>query len=518
MSQLRFSNVLTLSCLSACLLPIYAYANDVAVIEPKLVGEIEHTIPVLDSQKALDELAQKQAIDKSAKDAQAVVAEGSVSSNPNVITPDSTVEEIYALLEQNPEAFERLLQHSLHDNDVEVIRTLLPAYERYPNRDESVVDWGNAMIALADGDTKKAVQLYRKLNAMLPDVRLIRVQMAAALYQNRQVKASKNELEKLLREDLPEAQRATLTRYLERIKRNDKWNFNVSASFIKDDNLEDAPAVGTTLGNQYGSLSYTTPHEKGTGVNYSLGADKKWSYDNNFFTSFSADVSGNYYWDNKKFNDVYTSASVGVGYQTADSEIELAPTFGKSWYGGGTRAEDDESLKSYTTSHGVRLSAHTWATPNLMLRHSTQFTDLKYEEPYQSNDGEIYSMMNGVFYAPNARRSYGVYWNLSKKDGVRESDSYERSGINVSWNNAWKYGISTSARMGIASKKYDAPNFANITRHNHEYTAGLSIWKRDWSILGLTPRLNINTKKVTSNYAFDETSETNANILFTKTF
>lgn len=521
---------LSLSALSTALLLVgfasQSHAEDKApapLVEPKIMSDIE--TPAFNGQKTLEDLAQQQATKANtaaaAQAAESAAADELIKSNSNAtnITAESTPEEVYALLEQNPQAFEELLLRSISAQDATALKTLIPAYERYPDRDQSVVDWANALIALQAGDTKKAVQIYRSINAALPNIRLLRLQMASALYQNRQHRAAKSELEKLLREDMPDSERQMLNNYLAVMKRADKWSFNLSGSFVKDNNLEDAPPVGTKIGNEMSNLTYTTPHEKGTGISYNMGADKKWSFDNKSFISTNIGVGGTYYWDNEKFNDVSANASIGVGYQSAKSEIEFAPTFGKSWYGGGVSAKDgDESLKEYTTSKGFRISASTWANPNVMLQHSSQISNLKYEEPYQNNDGDIYSMMNGVLYAPNARQYYGVYWNISKKDGVNNADSYERSGVNLSWNNTWKKGFNTLATMGVASKKYDAANFAGITRHNTEYTAGLSVWKRDFSILGLTPRLNISTKKVKSNYAFDKNSDTSANVMFTKTF
>lgn len=518
------SNLFKTSALAVAIIAVSssAYANTNAplpVIEPKAVGELDKTITKFDDQKALKELEQNKTISQSDQALQSQAGSELVKqAGVTNIDANSSLEEVYALLEQNPQAFEELLLRSISASDAAALKVLLPAYERYPEKDPSVIDWGNALIALQNGETKKAVEMYRKINAALPNVRLLRLQMASALYQNRQVNAAKSELQKLLREEMPDSERKMLNDYIEVMKRANKWNFNANLSFVRDSNLEDAPPVGTKIGDSTSNLTYTTPHEKGTGVNYGLSADKKWSYDNKLFTSFSAGVGGTYYWDNEKFNDVSANTSVGVGYQNATTEVEIAPTFGKSWYGGGVSSAGDDSLKSYTQSTGVRLSASKWVTPNILLQHSTQATDIKYKEPYTNNDGDIYSMMNGVLYAPNARKYYGVHWNISKKDGKNPADSYERSGVNFTWNNTWNKGIASTVNFGVASKKYKAPNFAGITRDSAEYTVGLSLWKRDWSILGLTPRLNINTKKVSSNYAFDNTSETNANVVFTKTF
>lgn len=153
-----------------------------------------------------------------------------------------------------------------------------------------------------------------------------------------------------------------------------------------------------------------------------------------------------------------------------------------------------------------------------MYQHNTQYTDLKYQAPYSHNDGKVYSMNNGLLYAPNPKSYYSLGWNISKKDAVRPENSYRRSGVNFSWNNTWDKGIVTTASVGIASKKFTNQNFFGIKRHNHEYDLGLTVWKRDFSIFGLTPKLNLSKRQVQSNDAFEQKSSSDATISLSKTF
>lgn len=436
---------------------------------------------------------------------------------PTVIDASWTTDEVYQKLTENPQAFERMLMRTLAHGDAEALRVILPAYARYPQKDASAVDWGNALIALADGKTEEAVKGLRKVNAALPDVRLLRLQMASALYRNRQIKAAKDELQKLLRADNISPQEKTqITSYIDSINRLDKWNYGFNMSFVKDGNLDDSPPIGTTNAQGW---KWTTPHEAGTGFKYSASADKRWSYDNQWFSTASLGLGGTHYWDNKKYNEVYANASVGIGRQTATSEIEFSPTLGKSWYGGGNATTNtNEKLKPYTKTVGAKLTAHKWLSPNLMYQHNTQYTDLKYQAPYSHNDGKVYSMNNGLLYAPNPKSYYSLGWNISKKDAVRPENSYRRSGVNFSWNNTWDKGIVTTASVGIASKKFTNQNFFGIKRHNHEYDLGLTVWKRDFSIFGLTPKLNLSKRQVQSNDAFEQKSSSDATISLSKTF
>lgn len=471
-------------------------------------------------QRAINDIDQQQNIRQSTQNLQEGKLNDLAQAIPNTIVIDDTwsKEQIYNHLERHPEAFEWLLLKAISRSDVHTLKTLLPAYAHYPKKDASIIDWGNALIALSNRDAKTAVKLFRKINAVLPDVRLLRLQMASALYQNKQTQAAKNELEKLLREDISDKDRAEIKSYIQAINQLHKWNYSLNLSFLQDKNLENAPPIGTTLGNSTSSLTYNTPHESGTGLAYHMGANKQWAYTSNIFTSATVGVNGSYYWDNQKFNDLHLFLNVGLGYKNDKGQIQIEPLYSRSWYGGGSLGDNQSGIKPYTSSVGLRFSGSRWINNRLTYQHTSQFNKLSYEKTYQNNDAKIYTMSNGLIYAPSAKKYYSAYWNLSKKEGTKPSNSYQGSGVSLGWHNTWDQGWATLASIGIASKKYDGVDFSNIQKHNYEYSAGLSLWKRDWSIMGLTPRLNISSSKTTSNSPFDESSETKATIVFTKTF
>lgn len=508
----------------AAALPTHATTGEIQNTQvdlQKTFENIQEKKELQATEQQLQERASNEVLNTQAKNTPAdstITTDNKENADNKVVVMDASwsTEQVYAELEKNPEAFEQLLLRAIAQADAEILKLLIPAYAQYPNKDPSMVEWGNALIALEKGDTKTAVDLLRKINAALPNIRLLRIQMASALYQNKQTSAAKDELQKLLREDLSTKDREQITSYINAIDRLDKWSYSFNLSFVKDNNLDNAPPVGTKISNDSQSLSYNTPHEAGTGFTYQVGADKKWSFDNNMFSTASVGLGGTYYWDNKKYNDIYLSASAGVGYQGNTWQAEISPTVVRNWYGGGQSGDNEP--KPYTLSQGVRVSGSKWLSPNLMYQANLQYNNVSYEKPYQNNDGKIYSMTNGILYAPSAQRYYSVHWNLSKKDGTKPSSSYERSGVTVGWNNTWSKGITTLATLGLASKLYQGVDFANIQKHNYELSAGLSIWKRDFSIFGLTPRLNLNVSETQSNSPFEETSDKSATIVLTKTF
>lgn len=51
-----------------------------------------------------------------------------------------------------------------------------------------------------------------------------------------------------------------------------------------------------------------------------------------------------------------------------------------------------------------------------------------------------------------------------------------------------------------------------------QYSTGLSFWKRDFTVFGLTPRLELDYYKVESNSPFEEYDKTNVSVELTKSF
>lgn len=100
-------------------------------------------------------------------------------------------------LKNNPVEMEKTLAYLILRQDADGLKNLIPVYAQYPQRDESVVEWGKGIIAMKEGRVVDAIHLFRKVNAVLPNIRLLRFQLAYALYQDKQFKAAKNELEKL---------------------------------------------------------------------------------------------------------------------------------------------------------------------------------------------------------------------------------------------------------------------------------------------------------------------------------
>ncbi len=431
--------------------------------------------------------------------------------------PQMSKKDTIAYLRANPEEFETLLGNLLKQGNAESLEELLPVYQQVPNYDPSVVDWGNAIITAKKGNLDEAVKMYRKINAQLPEVRILRFQLAMALFYNRQFDAAQSEFEVLRSEAPTEDDVQAINKYLDAINSQDRWSFNGSVSYVNDSNITNAPEQGTQIIGPDGSvLTYTSPKESGKGLDFNVSGDRKWLFDNKIFTAVHLNSYGKYYWDNKDYNDITAGIGAGIGYQNAITEVEVGPFYNKRWYAQGRSGDGD--LQSYADTTGIKLNVSQFLSPKLRYQGLARYAKSSYIDRYEFNDGEDWLLANTAVYFPNGQQFWTFGLDYSSRDSEDVSLAYDRPGLRVGWGQTWPKGYTTKVDLGYAERNYDGEDFFGIQRENKEYNAGITLWNRGFSLAGLTPRLSWNYNKVTSNSAFEEYDKNDVSIELTKAF
>ena len=431
--------------------------------------------------------------------------------------PKMSKEESIAYLKAHPDEFESLLARLLKQTNADTLEELLPYYQQLPNYDPSVVDWGTAIIEAKKGNLDESVRIYRKINAQLPEVKVLRFQLAMALFYNRQFDAAQSEFERLRSDATTEGDIKVINKYLDSINSQDRWSFNASVSYINDSNITNSPEPGTKIVKPDGSvLTYTSPRESGKGLDFSAYGDRKWLFDNKMYTALHLNSYGKYYWDNKNYNDITAGIGAGVGYQNSTTDVELVPFYNKRWYAQGRNS--DGKLSSYADTTGVKLSLNQWLSPKLRYQGLVRYAESRYIDKYEYNDGEDWLLANTAVYFPSGQQFWTFGVDYSTRDSEDDSLAYDRPGMRVGWGQTWPKGYTTKVDLGYAARNYDGEDFFGIQRKNKEYTAGITAWNRGFSLLGLTPRLSWNYSKVTSNSAFEEYDKNDVSVELTKTF
>ncbi|MGR6980494.1 surface lipoprotein assembly modifier [Testudinibacter sp. P27/CKL/0425] len=401
---------------------------------------------------------------------------------------------------QHPELITRALIPALMQNNTEGVLLLLPLYQQQPQQDPFLLKWASAVAAREQRDYRTSLALYRQLFADKPSFIPVRYQMAQVLFLNNDNEAAKDQFEKLRSEQLSPAFLAHINQYLNALNKRDAWNFYSGLGYLNERNVNNAPKAGTEV-NGWRAWQL----EKAEGVNYNVGADKKWSLQGGFFAKLSASGYGRYYWDNKKYNELNTRIDAGLGYQTAHSEISLMPFSERRWYGGGSSGSD--SLKRFSQNSGVRLDLSHWLTPRWQISIALEYGEQWYVIRKHLN-GNSYLWSNTLLYMPSGNQYWFVGADYHRDNAHDKSDAYSRIGGRIGWGQEWAWGVSSRVALNYAQRRYHAnASVFNIRQKNKEYGAQLSLWHRDLHLFGVTPRVTWAYTKIDSNnpfYSYDK--------------
>ncbi|MGO2622227.1 MAG: surface lipoprotein assembly modifier [Psychrobacter sp.] len=428
-------------------------------------------------------------------------------------------------LKANPSAFSKFLNDALAAQDMVTVKQILPHYKALEINDPMLIKFADALVYRSEAKNKQAIAIYRGMLAEDPDFHPVRLNMAIAMQADKQYAAAKDQLLKLQSVDLPAPVMARVKNSLSQINSSEKWRFNASASYVRDSNINDAPSSSIQS-----DLGRSIEQKSANGIQVSGSANKRFNLPDNFYATIGGNASLKGYWDETDYNDYLFTASAGVGYDDAKNDVSLTPFVTKRYY-------DEEP---YSLRKGVTVSGSRWVKPKLKLSATGIVSKENFEDDSNSNrktDGRFLGL--NAFYIKDAKEYfYGGLGNYNNDVPKSSIISYDRNSVNAGWGREWKRGLSTLATAGYGIKKYDNPGDAypegsgawkgyynavggepGSTRKDKTASLGLQVWKRDFTVYGLTPRLVFDYETTSSNFAYyDDRDEKSATVLLTKSF
>ena len=99
--------------------------------------------------------------------------------------------------------------------------------------------------------------------------------------------------------------------------------------------------------------------------------------------------------------------------------------------------------------------------------------------------------------------------------------------MRLGWGQEWNWGVSSRLGLSLTQREYkDIAKLANVDlfsfgkiRKDKIYGVNLNLWKRDWHLWCITPKVVFSWKKQDSNipemYSY---TQKNVNLIFEKTF
>ncbi|MGX2966955.1 surface lipoprotein assembly modifier [Ursidibacter sp. B-7004-1] len=445
------------------------------------------------------------------------IAEVDISSQSTPIMLESTQQSAHFIIQElqhNSELTHELLAKSLYGRNVDTIETLLSFYQKFPNKDEILVIFSQAKIAVLKGHYSEAITYYRQILATNPELTPVRIELAITLFYDNQNNVAEDQfLKALTAPDIPASVRRQIEIYLDTLKSRNKWRFNLSGYYLRENNINKASYNHNIENTGYVKNKDMLP-KSANGFALNLGIAKDVNLFGKHYLTLDNDLSSKIYWDSHDYDEVINRLSLGYRYKTASSTFSLLPFYEKRWYGG----------KSYNWQNGVRLETSKWFTPHWQLITAIEWGKLRYfNSSFLNGYNKLFS--STLVWARTPKQFFYIGSDFNRESTRIKQYSSNTASLRLGWGQEWGWGISSNLGLSIATRKYkDQAVLGGLiplgkVRRDKIYSANLVIWKRDLHIAGITPKLQLNYRKQRSNlptmYSY---SDKNINVIFERVF
>ena len=415
---------------------------------------------------------------------------------PQQITPSQTLTGLPSLTEHDLKTnfllTQNLLNRLIQIRRWDLVEHVLPFYMSFTERDEVLVRFAEAGLAKEAGDYKKAIGLYREILAERPSLTPVRLELAIALFEDKQNNIAREQFEKVLSDEIPDETQRFTTAYVNAINKRDSWTFRLGINYLNEENINNTSS-DRAIGNTGFIKGDGMMPQSGRGLSYNFSVERDINLEGNHYLHIENSLYGKTYWNNHDYDDIINRFSFGYIHQNTRRKISILPFYEKRWYGD----------KQYKDNVGLRLEYNYWLNNNLQWINSAEYAK-QYYKYYKDLDGHVKNISSTMFWLTNPRQFFYVGLDYySERTGIRQYDS-DLKLARIGWGQEWSKGISTRVSLAVGERKYKDKAVLggliplNKVRKDDEFNVNLTLWKRDWHFLGITPKLNYNWRKVSS--------------------
>ena len=422
-------------------------------------------------------------------------------------------------LENNPQAVEKLLSKNIYSLSEKELSFLTKLYQQYPDFNKYLALFAQGRVAFLKQDYAEAIRLYRQILTEKPELNPVRIELAIALFHQRQDKAARVQFEKAkMEKDLPYGSLLIINDYLQVLEERQGWNIDFSMNYIRDKNVNNASDANRVPLSDRAVLmkSEKMQPQSAHGLGYSFSFSQDFNLFDSHYFLFGNRTWGKEYWDNHEYDDILNRTFLGYAYKNASHIIKVKPFYERRWYGN----------HRYRWNNGIQAEYDFQFNPHWQLSYSAEFEKQHYFIEKELN-GHLTLLTPTLIFQPNTRQFFyiGGDW-INEKTQVRQYGSKSK-GLRLGWGQDWGKGISSQIAVSFIKRNYkDIAKLGNLdifsfnkNRKDRIYSLNLLVWKRDWHLWGITPKLQFIWKKQISNipqmYSYQQK---NINLIFEKSF
>ena len=412
------------------------------------------------------------------------------------------------------EDIENALKLAIYRSDENKINYFLSKYQKDTKFDPIVILYAKAKLAFIHEDYNQAISLYRKILAQNPNLNSIRMELAIALFADKQDIAARYQLDKIRAvPNLPNEAYQKIDRYIKAIDERGDWKLDISFSYLRTNNVENVSDKREIEDTGFIKNNNMLP-QNAEGISYNIYLSKDINIINSHYLYFTNYLWGKLYWDNHQFDDVQNKTYLGYAYKKPHFTIKIAPYYTRRWYG----------EHRYHGGKGVSISYQAWLSNNFQNYLEFDYEKRNYVYNYVLN-GNVKTISDTFIWLRNPKQIFYFGIDFSFENTAEKQFSSILKNFRVGWLQEYYYGISTKFSFTFADKKFKREavlgGFIPLGKKRHDkiYLFNTQIWKRDWTLLSLTPKIEFNWKNQVSNlsslYSYQDKSVT---LIFEKTF
>ncbi len=422
------------------------------------------------------------------------------------ITNDGTIKVSKESLLANPKLLKRAMQSVLLGQQIEGIKIVLPIYRQSKAADKLLITYAEALLAHSQRKLKTAIKHYRRVIAQEPDMSVVRLNLAMALYADHQSFAARDQLSRLQSsKNLPNPIKKLIKTTIPRIDREEDWKFNTSFYYRQENNINQAPKQ-SSIAYGRGTLTFPKP-EKAHGIHLELEAKKRFNLNNHWYNKLQINVSSDFFWDNHQYDDLTLRTGLALGYQTAKLTIETEPFIKKRFYG----------TNPYSLTTGINGTISYQPSTHWKVSNTLSWSYEDFDKKTFLN-GQRHFIGISALYIPKPQQYWFASLNYYNSKAKYQEDSFYRNSLLVGWGQEWQKGLSSHLTLSASQRSYKGVDFFNIKRKDKEYAAKLSLWHRGIHYRSITPRLVFSWDKVDSNHFYHKQQNSTINIEFSTAF
>lgn len=419
-----------------------------------------------------------------------------------------------AELKQDKVTTEKLLNYVIKNRRYDLVEILLPIYNRFSDKNMTLSQYAEGILAYSQQNYPLAIEKYRSILSQRPHLNPVRFELAKSLFFDQQNELAKIQLQKVKSEaNLPKSLILNIDAYLQAIEERNRWQSDFSVYYIRDKNVNNTSKSREIESSGFRKNDDMMP-QSAQGLAYHFNLEKDFNLNQSHYLHFENNLNGKWYWNNKDYNDIYNRTYLGYRHKKALATFSFLPFYERRWYGN----------KRYQWANGIRAEYQKWLTSQFQISTAGEYAKNRYLTNEKLNGSTKLASMT-LFWRQNPQQAFYLGSDFVRETAQIKQYSSDTKTVRVGWIREWGKGISTRLAGSFSSRQYkDKAIFGGIiplnkVRQDKIYTANLTLWKRDWHWLGITPKLQFSWKNQKSNlptlYAYQEKD---VRLVFEKSF